>query len=73
MENGLNFGLAYWGYKDRAQPIYYYKICKEVFYERNPLKFFNKILEKYLRKSLVLVDLQVLKVSSFTRNFKCFC
>ena len=43
-----------------------------MFCERIPLKFLNKILEKYLRKSLFLEMLQVLKMNSFARIFQDF-
>ena len=38
-----------------------------------PLKLLNKFLKKYLGKSsLFLVNLQVLKMNSFTRSFQGF-
>ena len=47
-------------------------LYKEVFYERGPLKPLNKILEKYLRKSSLLVKLSFLEMNPFTRFFKVF-
>ena len=48
-------------------------VYKEVFCERCPLKFLNKIFEKYLRKSSFLVKLHILKMNSFTLILQGFC
>ena len=49
------------------------QLLKEVFCKRSPVKRLNKILEKYLRKTLFLVKSQVLKMNLFTHIFLGFC